>query len=208
MVERKCFQGHAFWLSKLEFATMFYSLKGVNVLLPFAFYCPGMPSIDSLENEQFRNSSFFPRQEPNRKQQESEGDNVTPDTFKGKKSKATSKSSGHKFQWEIMASFRLSDDETAVSMADKEVVPPFPAKIVEGPLASRIQVQRTYYAQFRENSEKMSKYTRNFKTLRQAIEEFSSDTVRFSLADADANLEFETFNAWELTAVTFMTYKS
>ncbi|KAM0952721.1 putative leucine--tRNA ligase [Dioscorea sansibarensis] len=50
------------------------------------------------------------------------------------------------------------------------------------------------------NSEKMSKSTGNFRTLRQAIEEFSSDATRFSLADAgdgmdDANFVFETANA-------------
>jgi leucyl-tRNA synthetase len=50
------------------------------------------------------------------------------------------------------------------------------------------------------NSEKMSKSTGNFKTLRQAIDEFSADATRFSLADAgdgvdDANFVFETANA-------------
>lgn len=49
------------------------------------------------------------------------------------------------------------------------------------------------------NSEKMSKSTGNFRTLRQAIEEFSADATRFSLADAgdgvdDANFVFETAN--------------
>jgi leucyl-tRNA synthetase len=50
------------------------------------------------------------------------------------------------------------------------------------------------------NSEKMSKSTGNFRTLKQAIEEFSSDATRFALADAgdgmdDANFVFETANA-------------
>uniref|UniRef100_A0A0D9WE92 leucine--tRNA ligase n=1 Tax=Leersia perrieri TaxID=77586 RepID=A0A0D9WE92_9ORYZ len=50
------------------------------------------------------------------------------------------------------------------------------------------------------NSEKMSKSTGNFRTLRQAIEEFSSDATRFALADAgdgmdDANFIFETANS-------------
>ncbi|PNX75749.1 leucine-tRNA ligase cytoplasmic-like, partial [Trifolium pratense] len=50
------------------------------------------------------------------------------------------------------------------------------------------------------NSEKMSKSTGNFRTVRQAIEEFSADATRFSLADAgdgvdDANFVFETANA-------------
>lgn len=50
------------------------------------------------------------------------------------------------------------------------------------------------------HSENMSKSKGNFKTLRQAIAEFSADTPRFSLADArdgmdDANFIFETANA-------------
>ncbi|EOA39526.1 hypothetical protein CARUB_v10008146mg [Capsella rubella] len=50
------------------------------------------------------------------------------------------------------------------------------------------------------NSEKMSKSTGNFRTLRQAMEEFSASATRFSLADAgdgvdDANFVFETANA-------------
>ncbi|GMH30928.1 hypothetical protein Nepgr_032771 [Nepenthes gracilis] len=50
------------------------------------------------------------------------------------------------------------------------------------------------------NSEKMSKSTGNFRTLRQAIEEFSADATRFCLADAgdsldDANFVFETAKA-------------
>ncbi|KAM5555230.1 leucine--tRNA ligase, cytoplasmic [Rosa sericea] len=50
------------------------------------------------------------------------------------------------------------------------------------------------------NGKKMSKSTGNFRTLRQAIEEFSADATRFSLADAgdgvdDANFVFVTANA-------------
>ncbi|MED6185833.1 hypothetical protein PIB30_060799 [Stylosanthes scabra] len=50
------------------------------------------------------------------------------------------------------------------------------------------------------NSQKMSKSTGNFRTLRQAIEEFSADATRFSLADAgdgvdDANFSIDTSNA-------------
>ncbi|OWM65697.1 hypothetical protein CDL15_Pgr017194 [Punica granatum] len=50
------------------------------------------------------------------------------------------------------------------------------------------------------NNEKMSKQTGNFKTLREAIKEFSADATRFSLADAgdsidDANFVSDTANA-------------
>lgn len=50
------------------------------------------------------------------------------------------------------------------------------------------------------NSEKMSKSTGNFRTLKQATEEFSADATRFALADSgdlmdDANFVFETANS-------------
>eukprot|EP00897_Mesotaenium_endlicherianum_P004099 jgi/Mesen1/3717/ME000202S02808 len=50
------------------------------------------------------------------------------------------------------------------------------------------------------NSEKMSKSTGNFLTIRQSIEEYSADATRFALADAgdtvdDANFEASTANA-------------
>ena len=35
--------GHAFSLSKLEFASAYHRLKGENVLFPFGFHCTGMP---------------------------------------------------------------------------------------------------------------------------------------------------------------------
>ncbi|CAI7887244.1 unnamed protein product [Closterium sp. NIES-53] len=61
------------------------------------------------------------------------------------------------------------------------------------------------------NSEKMSKSTGNFKTIRQAIEEFSSDATRFALADAgdtvdDANFVEETANAAILRLTKEMTW--
>nr|XP_027198028.1 leucine--tRNA ligase, cytoplasmic-like [Dermatophagoides pteronyssinus] len=46
--------GHAFSLSKCEFATRFHRLLGENVLFPFAFHCTGMPiaaSADKIRNE-------------------------------------------------------------------------------------------------------------------------------------------------------------
>ncbi|CAK9168177.1 unnamed protein product [Ilex paraguariensis] len=46
--------GHAFSLSKLEFAAAYKRLCGANVLLPFAFHCTGMPikaSADKLKRE-------------------------------------------------------------------------------------------------------------------------------------------------------------
>ncbi|KAJ6711259.1 hypothetical protein OIU79_007663 [Salix purpurea] len=59
--------GHAFSLSKLEFAAAFHRLNGANVLLPFGFHCTGMPikaSADKLAREiqKFGNPPVFPKE--------------------------------------------------------------------------------------------------------------------------------------------------
>ncbi|GMP62036.1 hypothetical protein CsSME_00024290 [Camellia sinensis var. sinensis] len=115
--------GHAFSLSKLEFAAAYHRLRGANVLLPFAFHCTGMPikaSADKIcrEIQKFGNPPAFPTAaeeksiDPEPQPEESNaGDQVAPDKFKSKKSKAAAKSGGDKYQWEIMQSYGLSDDE-------------------------------------------------------------------------------------------------
>lgn len=112
--------GHAFSLSKLEFAAAYHRLRGANVLLPFGFHCTGMPikaSADKLrrEIEQFGNPPNFAKEVEEQVEPQTEPDDahgsVPLDKFKGKKSKAASKSGGQIFQWEIMRSFGLSDSE-------------------------------------------------------------------------------------------------
>ncbi|GAV63288.1 tRNA-synt_1 domain-containing protein/Anticodon_1 domain-containing protein [Cephalotus follicularis] len=113
--------GHAFSVSKLEFAAAYHRLRGANVLLPFAFHCTGMPikaSADKLAREikQFGNPPVFHYEveEQEVAQPESEDANGgEPAKFKGKKSKAASKSGGQLFQWEIMRSFGLDDENIA-----------------------------------------------------------------------------------------------
>ncbi|KAG8646038.1 leucine--tRNA ligase, cytoplasmic [Manihot esculenta] len=112
--------GHAFSLSKLEFAAAYHRLRGANVLLPFAFHCTGMPikaSADKLRREiqQFGDPPDFAKEEEKQVESQPEPDDgrgsLPVDKFKGKKSKAASKSGGQMFQWEIMRSFGLSDGE-------------------------------------------------------------------------------------------------
>ncbi|MED6176283.1 hypothetical protein PIB30_086621 [Stylosanthes scabra] len=115
--------GHAFSLSKLEFAAAFHRLRGANVLLPFAFHCTGMPikaSADKLrrEIEQFGDPPVFPvekeeKEEEKPKEQEEAANNAggAPDKFKGKKSKAAAKSGGQVYQWQIMRSVGIPDSE-------------------------------------------------------------------------------------------------
>ncbi|KAH6804922.1 ATP binding/leucine-tRNA ligases/aminoacyl-tRNA ligase [Perilla frutescens var. frutescens] len=115
--------GHAFSLSKLEFASAYHRLRGANVLLPFGFHCTGMPikaSADKLtrEIEKFGNPPVFPvvKEEIGEPEVKPEGEGNQAQAggkFKGKKSKAVAKSGGVKYQWEIMQSYGLSDEEIA-----------------------------------------------------------------------------------------------
>ncbi|CAB4278573.1 unnamed protein product [Prunus armeniaca] len=67
------------------------------------------------EIQQFRHPPVFPsNKEEQRNQQEAEDANTdapTDNKFKGNKSKATSKSSGQAYQWEVMRSLGLSNSE-------------------------------------------------------------------------------------------------
>ncbi|GKU89001.1 hypothetical protein SLEP1_g3201 [Rubroshorea leprosula] len=131
--------GHAFSLTKLEFAAAYHRLRGANVLLPFAFHCTGMPikaSADKLAREiqLFGNPPVFPDEveEPsNAKEESQEANEGAPDKFKGKKSKAAAKSGGQMFQWEIMRSFGLSDSEIARFQNPYEWLKFFPPLAVE-----------------------------------------------------------------------------
>ncbi|GLT47250.1 hypothetical protein SLA2020_209580 [Shorea laevis] len=131
--------GHAFSLSKLEFAAAYHRLRGANVLLPFAFHCTGMPikaSADKLAREiqLFGNPPVFPHEveEPsNPKEESQEANEGALDKFKGKKSKAAAKSGGQMFQWEIMRSFGLSDSEIAKFQNPYEWLKFFPPLAVE-----------------------------------------------------------------------------
>ncbi|XP_038685743.1 leucine--tRNA ligase, cytoplasmic [Tripterygium wilfordii] len=134
--------GHAFSLSKLEFAAAFHRLRGANVLLPFGFHCTGMPikaSADKLTREikQFGNPPVFPGKAeeevdvPAEPQDANEDAPAVLDKFRGKKSKVASKSGGQVFQWEIMRSFGLSDREISKFQNPYEWLQFFPPLAVE-----------------------------------------------------------------------------
>ncbi|XP_010692415.2 leucine--tRNA ligase, cytoplasmic isoform X1 [Beta vulgaris subsp. vulgaris] len=114
--------GHAFSLSKVEFAAAYHRLRGANVLFPFGFHCTGMPikaAADKLAREiqQFG----FPPEFPSAEEEEASQLSVqevaiaesqpAPDKFKGKKSKVASKTGTQLYQWQIMRSFGLTDEE-------------------------------------------------------------------------------------------------
>jgi leucyl-tRNA synthetase len=107
--------GHTFSLSKAEFGVRYHRMKGRNVLFPLGFHCTGMPikaCADKLkrELETFGYPPQFPQDEIVQVAAEKE-DIIPKDKSKGKKSKAVAKQGGAKYQWQIMQSLGLQDEE-------------------------------------------------------------------------------------------------
>ncbi|XP_034937128.1 leucine--tRNA ligase, cytoplasmic [Chelonus insularis] len=106
--------GHTFSLSKCEFAVRYNRLLGKKVLFPFGFHCTGMPikaCADKLKREMevFGYPPKFPQEEETI--EEVVDDIVMKDKSKGKKSKAVAKTGAAKYQWQIMQSLGMNDDE-------------------------------------------------------------------------------------------------
>lgn len=108
--------GHTFSLSKAEFAVRYHRLKGRRVLWPFGFHCTGMPikaCADKLKREMadFGYPPKFPVDDTTAEVEEPKQGDVPKDKSKGKKSKAVAKTAAAKYQWQIMQSLRLTDEE-------------------------------------------------------------------------------------------------
>ena len=89
--------GHAFTISKVDFAVRFQSLLGKRVLFPFGFHCTGMPIVAcanrlSKEIEMYGLPPVFPNTET--KEQDKEK--------KKKPGKVVAKNDKNKWQWKIM----------------------------------------------------------------------------------------------------------
>ncbi|KOC69270.1 Leucine--tRNA ligase, cytoplasmic [Habropoda laboriosa] len=104
--------GHMFSLSKCEFAVRYNRLLGKKVLFPFGFHCTGMPikaCADKLKREM--ELYGYPPQFPEYEQIEVVDDIVIKDKGKGTKSKAVAKTANAKYQWEIMLTLGLKDED-------------------------------------------------------------------------------------------------
>lgn len=106
--------GHTFSLSKAEFAIRYQRAKGKRVLWPFGFHCTGMPikaCADKLKREM--QDYGYPPQFPAVTEEAApvETSDVPKDKSKGKKSKAVAKTGSAKYQWQIMQSLGLKDEE-------------------------------------------------------------------------------------------------
>ncbi|KAJ2589410.1 cytosolic leucyl tRNA synthetase, partial [Coemansia sp. RSA 1804] len=116
--------GHAFSVSKIEFAAGWERLKGKRTLFPFGFHVTGMPikaAADKIarEIEMFGPDFAVPEEETNEL-----GDKVaelsvddSPDAaaqnFHGKKTKAVAKFGKHKYQFQVMQAQGMSNAEIA-----------------------------------------------------------------------------------------------
>ena len=119
--------GHAFSLSKLEFAAAHRRLCGDKVLFPQAFHCTGMPikaCADRLsqEMEDFGCPPVFPGEEEETEESvaaaaaadaaaASAAAEKDPSKFSGKKSKAAAKKGAGATQWEIMKLSGIAEED-------------------------------------------------------------------------------------------------
>ncbi|XP_078041330.1 leucyl-tRNA synthetase [Augochlora pura] len=106
--------GHIFSLSKCEFAARYNRLLGKKVLFPFGFHCTGMPikaCADKLKREMelYGCPPKFPEEEM--VIEEVVDDLIMKDRSKGTKSKAVAKTASAKYQWQIMQTLGLRDED-------------------------------------------------------------------------------------------------
>lgn len=108
--------GHAFSLSKLEFAAAYHRLCGKNVLFPQGFHCTGMPikaCADKLAREikTYGCPPVFPEEDAEMSEAEADTAKVDPTKFVAKKSKALAKKGKGASQWEILKMSGIPEDE-------------------------------------------------------------------------------------------------
>ncbi|KAK9826880.1 hypothetical protein WJX81_003148 [Elliptochloris bilobata] len=102
--------GHAFSLSKLEFASAYHRLCGKKVLFPQGFHCTGMPikaCADKLDHElsTYGCPPRFPEEDDGAAEAEAAQTAAAekdPAKFSGKKSKAAAKKGTGSTQWDIL----------------------------------------------------------------------------------------------------------
>ncbi|KAK0189731.1 hypothetical protein F5146DRAFT_1139201 [Armillaria mellea] len=116
--------GHAFTISKIEFAAGYQRMLGKRVLFPHGFHVTGMP-IKASSDKIIREMSLFGRQFENfdevhakleaekeaKEKEEDARDPASTDKSKGKKGKLQAKATGHAYQFQIMESIGVPKSE-------------------------------------------------------------------------------------------------
>jgi leucyl-tRNA synthetase len=147
--------GHSFTLSKAEYAIGYEKLKGKRALFPFGFHCTGMPikaCADKIKREMelYGNPPTFPPQpdvanirlflhEENRPKKKGEA--------RSKKAKAANKSDANiVYQWSIMKSSNVPEDEIASFSDASHWLYYFPPMAIEDMKAMGVKVdwRRTF----------------------------------------------------------------
>ncbi|EMG49026.1 CDC60 Leucine--tRNA ligase [Candida maltosa Xu316] len=113
--------GHAFTLSKVEFATGFQRMDGKRALFPLGFHCTGMPikaAADKIKREIELFGSDFSKApaedeevEEAKPKEQAKREDITK--FTSKKSKAAAKTGRAKYQFEIMMQLGIPREEVA-----------------------------------------------------------------------------------------------
>ena len=118
--------GHAFSLTKAEFAASFKRLQGYNVLFPFGFHCTGMPiqaAANKLKGEvdAYGNPPVFPgaaeAAAAAEAKQSAKVDDLEKEMAalgkkgKAKKAKVQSKSAGTSYQWQALEKMGIEPSE-------------------------------------------------------------------------------------------------
>ncbi|TPX70822.1 leucine---tRNA ligase [Spizellomyces sp. 'palustris'] len=132
--------GHSFSLSKLEFASGYERLKGKRVLFPFGFHVTGMPIKACADKLKKEIGMFGPDFEGFKEEDEAKEEAkpvvataapTDPTKITKKHGKANAKSTGLKYQFQIMRSMGIPNDEIKNFADSKHWLYYFPPMAIE-----------------------------------------------------------------------------
>ncbi|KAJ3029257.1 UNVERIFIED_CONTAM: cytosolic leucyl tRNA synthetase [Siphonaria sp. JEL0065] len=136
--------GHSFSLSKVEFSVAYEKLQGKKALFPFGFHCTGMPikaCADKLKKEvelfgqnferYIEEESIEEAEAPATPKKDGAKENVDPTKIAKKHGKANAKNTGLKYQFQIMRSMGVPNEEIHLFANPIHWLYYFPPKAIE-----------------------------------------------------------------------------